>query len=179
MKVVAHHVPLSATSSFDVLSMLQEQVRWCEARGVEILCCPEAVLCSLADYANASRDVAIGVAGGQLQRLLAPLTSDTVATLWGGRSWGEVGNSTTPLLSFIAVWSLARIASYIRPSIGLYGRRAIAGVYDWRVDLWHSHLQRLELLRTRAHHSCQRSGGVIHSDEQWLAADQSRAGVGR
>ncbi len=117
MKVVAHHVPLSATSSFDVLSMLQEQVRWCEARGVEILCCPEAVLGGLADYANASRDVAIEVAGGQLQRLLAPLTSDTVATLLGLRSWGEVGNSTTPPLSFIAVRSLARIASCIRPSI--------------------------------------------------------------
>jgi predicted amidohydrolase len=91
MKVVARHVPLSATSSFDVLSMLQERVRWCEARGVEILCCPDAVLGGLADYANASRDLAIGVAGGQLQRLLAPLTSDTVATLWGGTELGRSG----------------------------------------------------------------------------------------
>lgn len=83
MKVAAYQAPLHAVNSLEVIDLIREQVRWCEASGVEILCCPEGVLGGLADYANSPRDIAIDVAGGQLQTLLAPLASETVTTILG------------------------------------------------------------------------------------------------
>lgn len=42
---------------------------------MEILCCPEAVLGGLADYAADPAGIAIGVEGGELDTVLAPLAS--------------------------------------------------------------------------------------------------------
>ena len=67
----------------EVLGLIREQIDWCESEGVEILCCPEGVLGGLADYASRPADIAIDVEGGQLQSLLAPLASDSVATILG------------------------------------------------------------------------------------------------
>ena len=67
----------------DVLALVREQVRHCEAIGVEILCCPEGVLGGLADYCADPRAIAIAVDDGQLSDVLAPLASDTVATIVG------------------------------------------------------------------------------------------------
>ena len=50
---------------------------------MEILCCPEAVLGGLADYAARPADIAIDVESGQLDAVLAPLASDTVTTILG------------------------------------------------------------------------------------------------
>jgi hypothetical protein len=36
----------------DVLPLIRRRVRWCEEQRVEILCCPEAILGGLADYAK-------------------------------------------------------------------------------------------------------------------------------
>ena len=83
MKVAAYQAPLPATRSMEVLSLIREQVDWCESQGVEILCCPEGVLGGLADYVSRPSDIAIDVEGGQLQALLAPLASDRVATILG------------------------------------------------------------------------------------------------
>lgn len=83
MKVAAYQTPLSAIGSTDVLGLIREQVRWCESNGIEILCCPEGVLGGLADYANRPVDIALDVEGGQLHAMLAPLTSDRVATILG------------------------------------------------------------------------------------------------
>jgi hypothetical protein len=83
MKVAAYQAPLHATNSMEVIGMIREQVDWCESSGVEILCCPEAVLGGLADYANSPADVAIDVESGQLRALLTPLASDKVATILG------------------------------------------------------------------------------------------------
>ena len=55
----------------------------CEAEGVEILCCPEAVLGGLADDAARPADMAIDVESGQLEAVLAPLASSTVTTIVG------------------------------------------------------------------------------------------------
>ena len=66
-----------------VVSLIREQVEWCESHGIEILCCPEGVLGGLADYAGRPTEFAIDVAGGQLDSLLAPLASDRVATILG------------------------------------------------------------------------------------------------
>ena len=83
MKVAAYQAPLRATGSAEILGLIREQVERCEAEGVEILCCPEAVLGGLADYASRPADVAIDVEAGRLDALLAPLASDRVATILG------------------------------------------------------------------------------------------------
>ncbi len=83
MKVAAYQVSLRATGSAGVISLIREQVDRCESLGVEILCCPEGVVGGLADYAERPGAIAISVAAGQLDALLAPLASDRVATILG------------------------------------------------------------------------------------------------
>jgi predicted amidohydrolase len=58
-------------------------VEWCESHGVAILCCPEALLGGLADYAADPREFAIDARADRLARALAPLVSDTVTTIVG------------------------------------------------------------------------------------------------
>ena len=58
---------------------------------MEILCCPEAVLGGLADYAPRPADFAIAVAGGQLDAVLAPLASDIVTVILGFTELGDAG----------------------------------------------------------------------------------------
>src|SRR5262245_1569189 len=63
------------------MDLLRERVRWCEANGVEILCCPEAVLGGLADYAEDPAAIALSLEN--LSAVLASLASPTVATILG------------------------------------------------------------------------------------------------
>jgi predicted amidohydrolase len=83
LKVAAYQAPLSACDSTEMLTLIREQVAWCESAGVEILCCPEGVLGGLADYSTRPTDIAINVEDGQLNRVLAPLASATVTTILG------------------------------------------------------------------------------------------------
>lgn len=91
MKVAAYQAPLYATGSAEVLGLIREQVEWCESNGVEILCCPEGVLGGLADYASRPADIAIDVEAGQLDALLAPLSSESVTTIIGFTERGAGG----------------------------------------------------------------------------------------
>ncbi|HEV2707293.1 MAG TPA: carbon-nitrogen hydrolase family protein [Pyrinomonadaceae bacterium] len=83
MKVAAYQAPLHALGTMQALGLMRRQVDWCESQGVEILCCPEAVLGGLADYASRPTDIAVDVERGQLDALLSTLTSDRVATILG------------------------------------------------------------------------------------------------
>ncbi len=83
MKIAAYQTPLPAINSLKVIDLIREQVAWCEANAVEILCCPEGVLGGLADYTSSPTEIAIDVERGQLQALLAPLASNRVATILG------------------------------------------------------------------------------------------------
>lgn len=65
------------------VELIRQRVRWCEAEGVEILCCPEGILGGLADYAARPADIAIAVESGRLRSVLAPLASETVTTIVG------------------------------------------------------------------------------------------------
>jgi 5-aminopentanamidase len=67
----------------EAVELIRKQVARCEAEGVEILCCPEAILGGLADYAACPTGIAIDVERGQLDATLAPLASDTVTTILG------------------------------------------------------------------------------------------------
>ncbi len=83
MKVAAYQAPLLPCGSMEAVELIRKRVDWCEAEGVEVLCCPEAVLGGLADYAKCPTDFAIDVESGQLGTVLAPLASDTVTTILG------------------------------------------------------------------------------------------------
>jgi predicted amidohydrolase len=83
VKVAAYQAPLLPGGSMEAIGLIRERVAWCEAEGVAILCCPEAVLGGLADHAPSPVDIAIDVEGGQLADVLAPLASETVTTIVG------------------------------------------------------------------------------------------------
>ena len=83
MKVAAYQAPLLECDSLEAIDLICKQVKTCETAGVEMLCCPEAVLGGLADYAGEPHSIAINAGNGQLDRVLAPLTSDTVTTIVG------------------------------------------------------------------------------------------------
>jgi predicted amidohydrolase len=84
MKVAAYQAPLlPGGSSMEALELIGARVKWCETNGVNILCCPEAVLGGLADDAECPADIAINVASGQLEALLAPLASRSVTAIVG------------------------------------------------------------------------------------------------
>jgi predicted amidohydrolase len=67
----------------EALGLIRKQIDWCESAGVKILCCPEAILGGLADYAERPAEIAMDVEGGQLDAALALLASDTVTTILG------------------------------------------------------------------------------------------------
>jgi predicted amidohydrolase len=67
--------------SFDAIALVRERVRACEAAGVSILCCPEALLGGLADDAPRPAEIALRRDG--IEAVLAPLASDSVATIVG------------------------------------------------------------------------------------------------
>lgn len=81
MKVAAYQAPLRRSGSLEAVDLIRTRVEWCESHGVVILCCPEAILGGLADYAADPREFAIDGRGDQLARVLAPLASDTVTTI--------------------------------------------------------------------------------------------------
>src|ERR1700688_2595433 len=81
MKVAAYQAPVLPGGSMAALALISDRVKWCEREGVDILCCPEAVLGGLADDAECPVDFAIDVV--QLEALLAPLASRSVTTIVG------------------------------------------------------------------------------------------------
>jgi predicted amidohydrolase len=83
VKVAAYQAPLLRSGSLEALGLIRTRVEWCEAQGVTILCCPEAILGGLADYASRPTEFAIDASGDQLRTALAPLASDTVTTIVG------------------------------------------------------------------------------------------------
>ena len=83
MKVAAYQAPLLPGGSMEALELIRDRVKWCETEGVDILCCPEAVLGGLADDAECPVDSAIDVESGQLEVLLAPLASKSVTAIVG------------------------------------------------------------------------------------------------
>jgi predicted amidohydrolase len=65
------------------LELIRDRIKWCETEGVDILCCPEAVLGGLADDAPCPDEFAINVESGQLEALLTPIASKSVTAIVG------------------------------------------------------------------------------------------------
>ncbi len=83
MKVAAYQAPLLPIGAprARAIGLIRQQVDRCEGQGVSILCCPEAVLGGLADYA--ARPDEIALERRELGAALAPLASKTVTTIVG------------------------------------------------------------------------------------------------
>lgn len=81
VKVAAYQAPLPLAGAGDAVDAVAAQVRRCEAAGVRVLCCPEAVLGGLADQHPAPARMALDADG--LAGVLAPLASDVVTTIVG------------------------------------------------------------------------------------------------
>src|SRR6202795_3554210 len=112
VKVAAYQAPLLPGGSMAALALISDRVKWCEREGVDILCCPEAVLGGLADDAQCPADIAIDVASGQLEPLLAPLASKSVTTIVGFTETAGAGK----LYNAAAVFHDGRV-------VGLYRKR--------------------------------------------------------
>jgi 5-aminopentanamidase len=83
MKVAAYQAPLLPSGSMAAIELIREQVKRCESENVAILCCPEAALGGLADYASPPFDFAMDVEKGQVAAVLAPLVSTSVTSIVG------------------------------------------------------------------------------------------------
>jgi predicted amidohydrolase len=91
MKVAAYQAPIAASDPTAAIDLVREQLAACESAGVQILCCPEAILGGLADYAPDPRSIAIDVEGGRLNDVLRPLASDRVTTIIGFTEIDDAG----------------------------------------------------------------------------------------
>jgi predicted amidohydrolase len=110
----------------EAVKLIRKRVEWCEAEGVEILCCPEAVLGGLADYAARPADFAMDVESGQLSSALTPLASDTVTTILGFTEitgTGELYNSAAVFHKGAVVGLYRKLHPAIRKSIYRAGDR--------------------------------------------------------
>ena len=110
----------------EAIDFIRKRVEWCEAEGVEILCCPEGVLGGLADYTARPNDIAIDVESGQLSATLAPLASDTVTTILGFTEIFEVRqlyNSAAVFHKGAVVGLYRKLYPAIRKSIYRAGNR--------------------------------------------------------
>jgi predicted amidohydrolase len=94
----------------EALDLIRERVRWCEREGVEILCCPEAILGGLADDAVDPAAIAISTSTGQLRTVLTPLASKSVTTIIGFTERDEAGRlfNTAAVIRHEAVVGLYR-----------------------------------------------------------------------
>ncbi len=91
MKLAAYQAPLLPSGSMEAIGLIRERVAWCEAHGVEFLCCPEAILGGLADEAPHPTDIALNVARGDLDATLKPLASETVTLILGFTEITDIG----------------------------------------------------------------------------------------
>lgn len=81
MKVAAFQAPLSGMTVGEVLASIGRCVDECDAEGVPILCCPEAVVGGLADHARDPFHAAIPTS--DVLACLAPLNRGNVTTIVG------------------------------------------------------------------------------------------------
>lgn len=130
MKVAAYQAPYLPFGSLDAIELIGDQLATCEARGVEILCCPEAAIGGLAHESagESPADVALEVAGGELAAVVAPLLDTAVTVIVGFTERDGAGN----LFNAAAVLEGGRIASVHRKSYPGY-RTAIQAGRELRV----------------------------------------------
>jgi predicted amidohydrolase len=126
VRVAAYQAPLLAVGSMDAIGLIRKQVERCEAEGVAVLCCPEAILGGLADYGADPARFAIAADSGRLGSVLAPLASDTVTTIVGFTELADGGrlyNSAAVFERGSVVGLYRKLYPAIRRSIYEAGRK--------------------------------------------------------
>ena len=81
MKVAAFQSPLCDRGGVDVRALLRRRIEQCEDDGIALLCCPEAIVGGLADYAPDPAQFAVPTSG--ILSFFARLASNRVATIVG------------------------------------------------------------------------------------------------
>lgn len=111
--VAAAQFPYSGSHDIgEAIEVIRDSVKRCEHELVDILCCPEAFLGGLADYVTNPHDVGINVKNGDLDRILSPLASESVAVIVG---FTEIGPEEK-LYNSAAVYCRGEV-------IGIYRKR--------------------------------------------------------
>jgi predicted amidohydrolase len=126
VRVAAYQAPLLPSGSKEAVGLIRKRVDWCEAEGVDILCCPEAVLGGLADDAARPADIALDVERGQLEAALTPLASSTVTTIVGFTeitATGHLYNSAAVFHRGAAIGVYRKLYPAIRISVYRAGDR--------------------------------------------------------
>ncbi|MDQ1391239.1 MAG: 5-aminopentanamidase [Acidimicrobiaceae bacterium] len=97
VKVVAFQGPFPGFPSDDGVRLVTEQLAACEFAGVEMLCCPEALIGELANESDGDSPavVAVGVEDGELAEVLAPLTGSSVTMVVGFAERAASGELST------------------------------------------------------------------------------------
>jgi predicted amidohydrolase len=127
VRVAAYQTPLAATRSRDVLRLLAAQVARCEAAGVEVLCCPEAVVGGLADYVEPAHRLVLPADAAALAEALAPLASATVTAVVGYTerdAAGRLFNAAAVLRGGAVVGRYRKLHPAIRRSVYTAGDEA-------------------------------------------------------
>jgi 5-aminopentanamidase len=119
MKVAAYQAPLLPAGSMDALEFIRDRIKWCETEGVDILCCPEAVLGGLADHVQRPDGLAIDVESGQLETLLTPIASKSVTAIVGFTETIGAGR----LYNAAAVFQDGRVVGIYRKRHPVYHKR--------------------------------------------------------
>ncbi|MCW2602526.1 MAG: Nitrilase/cyanide hydratase and apolipoprotein N-acyltransferase [Pseudonocardiales bacterium] len=89
VRIAAYQSSL-ATGPGDAIGRIRDQLQRCADESVDVLCCPEAVLGGLADYAaDPARDA---IRTDCIETALAPLASDAVTTIVGLTELGAGGS---------------------------------------------------------------------------------------
>jgi predicted amidohydrolase len=127
MKVAAYQAPLLKSGSMEALPLIQSRIRQCEAEGIAILCCPEAILGGLAD--NSRDPMSVAIATARIPSVVGPLTSDTVTTIVGLTELADDG----ALYNSAAVVHRGTIAGVYRKQHPAIRRSVYAAGTDSRV----------------------------------------------
>ena len=165
----------------DALGLIRTRVEWCEAEGVTILCCPEAILGGLADYSGDPTQFAIAADAGRLDSALAPLASDTVTTIVGFTELADGGR----LYNSAAVFQRGSVAGLYRklyPAINRSVYEAgckVPSLPGWRADARYRDLQRLQLFRAGETHGRSRCDGPLRAHKQRSSSGKGSRGARR
>lgn len=81
MKVAAFQAPLAGTTAGDALALIGHRIDQCEAEGVGILCCPEAVAGGLADDVPDPFETAVPTSG--ILKFLGPVVGARLTVIVG------------------------------------------------------------------------------------------------
>lgn len=89
MKIAAWQMPIEAMAADRALAALRAQVQRCEEAGVSVLCCPEAAVGGLADYA--AEPWGLAIAAADVGAMFAPIASQRITVIVGFTELGRDG----------------------------------------------------------------------------------------